>query len=58
LLAVNLGRLRYERCPGCKRFHMTHRLKESDRVLPASVYESFSGVWYRWLSTQKPVGDG
>jgi len=30
LLAVNLGWLRYERCPGCKKFHMTHRLKESD----------------------------
>jgi hypothetical protein len=30
----------------------------ADRVLPASVYASFSGVWYRGLSTQKPVGDG
>jgi hypothetical protein len=28
------------------------------RVLPASVYESFRGVWYRWLSTQNPVEGG
>ena len=30
----------------------------SERVLPASVYESFWGGWYRWLSTQGPVEDG
>ena len=30
LLAVNMGWLRYERCPGCKNFHTTQRLKEGD----------------------------
>ena len=27
------------------------------RVLPASVYESFWPVWYRWLSATNRVGD-
>jgi hypothetical protein len=29
-----------------------------NRVFPASVYESFRGIWYRWLPTHTGVEDG
>ena len=33
-------------------------LLQKERVLPASVYEAFSSVWYRWLSMWDLLEDG
>ena len=36
---------------------LVRHLYAGDRVFPASVYESFGGVWYCWLSRQNLVED-